>query len=183
MMRTNIVMAVALALAMTAFSPGAGATVTFIGTSMDPVEPHPDDSLAFSVQVDMNDTKNISKAYLIFCSVEDGVCYPQKEMRYVGEGNYSVDAGKFKEGEWKYNITMQLKDSNITWTPDVHFNVTKQTPGNGGGDNNNTTGGNGSAKDRTALYVVYGAVVSMVTITVVAAAVVVGQRRKGSGGP
>ena len=176
-------MAAALMLALAACSPGAGAAITVIGTSFSPAEPRPDDNLSFSVQIDMNDTKNVSKVYLIYCSVDDNVCYPQKEMKYIGEGNYSVDAGKFKEGEWKYNITTQLKDGNITWTPDTHFFVKKQTPGNGG-DHNNTTTGNGTVKDnKIALYVMYGAVVSMVIITVVAAAVVLGQRMKGPEGP
>jgi hypothetical protein len=172
----------ALLIALAVLSPGAGADVTVIGTSFSPAEPHPDDSIAFYMQLDMNDTKNVSKAYLIYCSVDDGVCYPQKVMTYIGEGNYSVDAGKFKEGKWKYNITMQLKDGNITWTPDTPFFVKKETPGNGGGDHNNTTTGNGSKDNTTVLYIMYGAVGSMVAITLVAAVVVLRTRRKGPEG-
>jgi hypothetical protein len=183
-MRKNpAIAAAALVIALAVCSPGAGADITVISTSFSPAELHPDDSITFYIQLDTNDTKNISKAYLIYCSVDDGVCYPQKEMKYMGEGNYSIDAGKFKEGEWKYNITMQLKDGNITWTPDTHFFVKKETPGNGGGDQNNTTGGNGSKKDnRTVLYIMYGAVGSMAVITILAAVFVLRTRRKGPEG-
>ena len=181
MKRYRGVWASALLLLLMTLAPQGSADVTVISTSISPTEPTPDDAITVSVEVE--NITNISKVYLTYCEMSPFLCYPPKEMKYIGGGVYSVDAGKFKEGEWKYNITTQLKDGNITWTPDTHFFVKKQTPGNGG-DHNNTTTGNGTVKDnKIALYVMYGAVVSMVIITVVAAAVVLGQRMKGPEGP
>ena len=173
--------AAALLLALSAWAPESGAGVTIVSASFSPAEPHPGDNITFTTEV--NGSSNVSKAYLVYCSVTQGVCHTPLEMKYIGEGVFSVDAGKFDEGEWKYNITLQLKDGNITYTPDTHFIVMKETPIDGGGDHNNTTAGNGSGKDnKTALYVMYGAVGSMVVITLVGLAVVLRMRRKGPEG-
>ena len=169
-------------LVLSAGMPGGMAEVSIISYSLSPAEPHPGDNITFTTEV--NGSSNVSKAYLVHCSVTPvSFCYPPKEMKYIGEGVYSIDAGKFDEGEWKYNITLQLKDGNITYTPDTHFNVTKETPIDGGGDHNNTTTVNVTKKDnRTFLLVMYGAVGSMVVITLVAAAGVLRRRRKGPEG-
>ena len=182
MMRTGYALVAALLMVLSVSAPGTGADITFIARSFSPDEPAPDDNITFTVEVNgTSDVSNISKAYLIYCSVDDGVCYPQKEMKYLGGGVYSADAGRFKEGEWKYNITLLLKDSNITWTPDTHFNVTKETPIDGDGDHNNTTDGNGTVKDnKTVLYVMYGAVGSMAIITLMAVVMVLRMRGKGT---
>jgi hypothetical protein len=173
--------AAALLLALLAWAPESGAEVTIASATFFPAEPHPGDNITFTTEV--NDSYNVSKAYLVYCSVTQGYCYPPREMKYIGEGNFSVGAGKFEEGEWKYNINLTLKDGNTTATPDTHFIVKKETPIDGGGDHNNTTTGNGSVKDnKTVLYVMYGAVGSMVGITLVAAAGVLRRRRKGPEG-
>jgi hypothetical protein len=168
-------------LVFSAWMPGGVAGVSIISYSFSPEEPHPGDNITFTAEVE--GSSNVSKAYLVYCSVTNGVCHSPIEMKYIGGGVYSVDAGKFDEGEWKYNITLQLKDGNTTSAPDTHFMVKKETPIDGGGDHNNTTAGNGSRKNNmTFLYVMYGAVGSMVAITLVAAVGVLRRRRLGPKG-
>jgi hypothetical protein len=174
-MRTvPVSMVAAIIVALSASIPGALADVTVLGSSFSPEKPTPDDAISFTIEVE--GSPNVSKAYLTYCSIDSAVCYPPKEMTYVGAGVYTIDAGKFAEGHWKFNITLQLKDQNTTTTPDTHFNVTKETPGNGNGDHNNTTDGNTSNPGENdvppAIFIAVGA------IAIVAVAAVVLMKKK-----
>lgn len=159
---------VMLALALGNPSHSVGLTVT--SNTIYPAGPTTDDNVTVTLEID--NSSNVSKAYMTYCDVGTGLCYPPREMRYIGAGAYTIDAGRFKAGEWKYNVTFQFKDGNTTFTPDTHFIV--KTPGNGGnGNHNNTTDGNdskpvGNGDPKTVYYVLVG-----VTIVVVAVAVAV----------
>ena len=165
-----------LLLAFSACLPASGANVTVLSTSITSDTPNPDDSITFNMEVE--GSSNVSKAYLTYCSISPALCYPPKEMKYIGGGVYSVDAGKFGEGEWKFNITLQLKDQNTTTTADTHFFVKKETPGNGG-DHNNTTDDDGNKTvDSGTPYIMYAAIGGVAAAVVVVVAAVIWMKKK-----
>lgn len=170
-------LAAVMMLAFALSIPSSSLALEVLSNSLSPAAPTTDDNITVTVEVD--NSSNISKAYLTYCDVDAGLCYPPKEMRYIGAGAFAVDAGRFKAGEWKYNVTFQFKDGNSTFTPDTHFII--KTPGSGGdGDQNNTTDGNdtapvGSGSPQTMYYIVVGVVI---VVAVVAIAVALVMRKK-----
>jgi len=168
------------------FQPQSGAEVTVVSLSHSPEAPTPDDEVTISLQ--LTNSSEVNETYLAWCQSNPELCFTPKEMKYIGSDAYSLNIGKFPDGQGiKYNVTIMLKDGNSTVTPTYNYTVHK--PANGNGNNNNNTtnnntngnGGTGEPGNRGAGdYLLYGIVAVVVLVAVVAVVVIMMRRKPGS---
>jgi hypothetical protein len=155
--------------------PHAAAESTVLGLSHSPANPTPDDNITVSIQ--LSNTSEVNRTFVGWCQTNPILCYVPKEMRYIGDGVFAHDIGRYQDGqEMKYNVTIFYKNGTTTVTDTIHFTVKKPTNGGGNNTNNTNTTGGGDADAAAPDYTPY-IVVAVVVVAVAAAAVVFMMRR------
>ncbi len=164
------------------FQPRSGAEVTVVSLSHSPLSPTPNDEVTVTLQ--LANSSEVNKTYLVWCQSNPELCYTPTEMKYIGSDAYSLKIGKFPDGQGiKYNVTIMLKDGNSTVTGTFYFTVHKPSNGNGNNNNNTTNNhtnntGNGTNGQTKPDYLPYIAVAVVVLVAVVTVAVLLRSRKK-----
>jgi hypothetical protein len=155
------------------FQPQTGAEVTVVSLTNSPLNPTPDDDV--TVTILLTNSSEVNKTYIAWCQDNPALCHTPTEMKYIGGDAYAFNIGKYPDGMGiKYNVTILLRNGNMTVTDTIHYTVHKASGGNGNnnttGDNNTTTGNGtaGKAKPNYTLYIIAAVVVLLAVAAVVA---------------